>query len=208
MCENHDDGVTTAMILCDNCGNLCAECDKVLHLHRKTRIHHRNVFREEQQAIKVRLEEFSFGVNYNYILLKVDLHEGCGRAKLFWLLALADSTTLKALIELRGESSRSRGNVGTNSSTCRFCFNSTQTSILCPIPVCHEKECQDFSKEACTRIHKCGHVCNGIKNESECLPCLMGCDNHPSLKQDADDMCMICFCDALSAAPSIQVSLE
>ena len=41
------------------------------------------VFKEEEEAIKV------------------DLHEGCGRIKLFWIMALADSKTLKAMIEFR-----------------------------------------------------------------------------------------------------------
>ena len=31
----------------------------------------------------------------------MDLHEGCGRIKLFWIMALADSKTLKAMIEFR-----------------------------------------------------------------------------------------------------------
>ena len=41
------------------------------------------VFKEEEEAIKV------------------DLHEGCGRTKLFWVMALADSRTLKAMVEFR-----------------------------------------------------------------------------------------------------------
>ena len=41
------------------------------------------VFKEEEEAIKV------------------DLHEGCGRTKLFWVMALADSKTLKAMVEFR-----------------------------------------------------------------------------------------------------------
>lgn len=45
-----------------------------------------------------------------------------------------------------------------------------------------------------------------MKNEEHCLPCLHGCDKSATtLKQDADDMCMICFTEALSAAPAIQV---
>ena len=82
-CDNHDDGETLAIILCDQCGNLCADCDRFLHLHRKTKGHQRQVFKEEEDAIKV------------------DLHEGCGRTKLFWLMALADSLTLKAMVEFR-----------------------------------------------------------------------------------------------------------
>lgn len=41
------------------------------------------VFKEEEEAIKV------------------DLHEGCGRTKLFWVMALADSKALKAMVEFR-----------------------------------------------------------------------------------------------------------
>ena len=85
-CENHDDGVTAALVLCEECGGLCAECDRVLHLSKRTRLHRRAVFRHHHQDIRV------------------DLHEGCGRVKLWWLLALADANTLKAMLELRGPS--------------------------------------------------------------------------------------------------------
>lgn len=64
---------------------------------------------------------------------------------------------------------------------------------------------QEYSREACVRTSDCGHLCGGLKGETTCLPCLHGCSNNPSLKQDADDMCMICFSEALSAAPAIQV---
>ena len=64
---------------------------------------------------------------------------------------------------------------------------------------------KEYSREACVRTHDCGHLCGGLKGENTCLPCLHGCSNNPSLKQDADDMCMICFSEALSAAPAIQV---
>ena len=35
-CDNHDDIEIQAMIQCDSCGNLCGECDQVLHLNKKT----------------------------------------------------------------------------------------------------------------------------------------------------------------------------
>lgn len=73
----------------------------------------------------------------------------------------------------------------------------------------------------------CGHQCGGIINEDLCLPCLRGCASLPEtssqmdqaaalvtparpapLRQDAEDMCMICFCDPLSAAPAIQVCIK
>ena len=44
-CDNHDDGETLAIIGCDECGNLCADCDRFLHLHRKTRAHQRQIFK-------------------------------------------------------------------------------------------------------------------------------------------------------------------
>ena len=83
LCDNHDDGETKALILCDQCGNLCGECDRVLHYHKRARDHQRHVFKEEEEAVKV------------------DLHEGCGRIKLYWTMALADSRTLKGMVEFR-----------------------------------------------------------------------------------------------------------
>lgn len=68
---------------------------------------------------------------------------------------------------------------------------------------------QEYAKLACSKTHPCGHPCGGVKNEDACLPCLHGCDkNTGCLKQDADDMCMICFTEALSAAPAVQVSVN
>lgn len=45
-CTNHDDGETNAIIQCNICGNLCADCDRFLHLHRKTRMHQRQVLKK------------------------------------------------------------------------------------------------------------------------------------------------------------------
>lgn len=68
---------------------------------------------------------------------------------------------------------------------------------------------QEYAKLACSKTHSCGHPCGGVKNEETCLPCLHGCDKSTGcLKQDADDMCMICFTEALSAAPAVQVALN
>jgi len=191
-------GETLAIILCDHCGNLCADCDRFLHLHRKTKGHQRQVFKEEEDAIKV------------------DLHEGCGRTKLFWLLALADSLTLKAMVEFRDGSGRQTkvSNLATtgaaggapNFSTCRFCLRQSSPDHPVMDSLCSDKECVDYSKAACTKVHNCGHYCGGIKDEEVCLPCLHGCSGASSgLRQDADDMCMICFTEALWPIPSIQL---
>ncbi|XP_076623337.1 MYC binding protein highwire isoform X2 [Colletes latitarsis] len=184
-CSNHDDGETTAIIQCNVCGNLCAECDRILHLHRRTRMHIRQVCKEEEEAIKV------------------DLHEGCGRTKLFWILALADSRTLKALVEFRDGSPRKP--VGATSGICRFCGTTGNTGLLAIGNICADHDCQEHAKNACSKMHPCGHICGGVRNEKNCLPCLHRCLPGTDLKQDVDDMCMICFTEALSAAPAIQL---
>ncbi|KAG8586245.1 hypothetical protein GDO81_005312 [Engystomops pustulosus] len=187
MCDNHDDGETAAIILCNACGNLCTDCDRFLHLHRRTKSHQRQVFKEEEEAIKV------------------DLHEGCGRTKLFWLMALADSKTMKAMVEFREQTGKP---TSSSSETCRFCGSRNGTELSAVGSVCSDADCQEYAKTACSKTHPCGHPCGGVKNEDHCLPCLHGCDkNATNLKQDADDMCMICFTEALSAAPAIQVDL-
>uniref|UniRef100_A0A4W4EY42 E3 ubiquitin-protein ligase MYCBP2 n=1 Tax=Electrophorus electricus TaxID=8005 RepID=A0A4W4EY42_ELEEL len=183
MCDNHDDGETAAIILCNVCGNLCTDCDRFLHLHRRT--HQRQVFKEEEEAIKV------------------DLHEGCGRTKLFWLMALADSKTMKAMVEFREHTGKP---ASSSSEACRFCGTRNGTELSSVGSVCSDPDCQEYAKLACSKTHACGHPCGGVKNEDLCLPCLHGCDKTTGcLKQDADDMCMICFTEALSAAPAIQL---
>ncbi|KRT81356.1 hypothetical protein AMK59_5684, partial [Oryctes borbonicus] len=184
-CSNHDDGETNAVIQCSICGNLCADCDRFLHLHRKTRNHQRQVCKEEEEAIKV------------------ELHEGCGRTKLFWLLAVADARTLKALVEYREGGARHRG-VGT-SGQCRFCGAVGSSGLLAIGNVCADQECQEYARTACTKLLACGHMCGGVQGEFDCLPCLHGCSSDATLRQDADDMCMICFTEALSCAPAIQL---
>ncbi|XP_064912171.1 E3 ubiquitin-protein ligase MYCBP2 isoform X6 [Columba livia] len=185
MCDNHDDGETAAIILCNVCGNLCTDCDRFLHLHRRTKTHQRQVFKEEEEAIKV------------------DLHEGCGRTKLFWLMALADSKTMKAMVEFREQTGKP---TTSSSEACRFCGCRSGTELSAVGSVCSDTDCQEYAKIACSKTQPCGHPCGGVKNEEHCLPCLHGCDKSATtLKQDADDMCMICFTEALSAAPAIQL---
>jgi E3 ubiquitin-protein ligase MYCBP2 len=84
------------------------------------------VFKEEEEAIKV------------------DLHEGCGRTKLFWVMALADSKTLKAMVEFReGTKGKiSAGKPGNIVGTCRFCGATDNTGILAIGNVCSDTECQ------------------------------------------------------------------
>lgn len=99
----------------------------------------------------------------------------------------------------------SSSNSGHTTGVCRFCGATSTTGSLALTNVCSEPDCQSYATFACNKVHTCGHTCGGIKDETNCLPCLHGCQKVASLKQDADDMCMICFTEALSAAPSIQL---
>ncbi|XP_028172131.1 E3 ubiquitin-protein ligase highwire-like [Ostrinia furnacalis] len=190
-CSNHDDGATVAVVECRTCGPLCGECDRFLHLNRAARTHQRQICKEEESAIRV------------------DIHEGCGRAKLFWLLLLVDRRTLKALAEFRGMDAAEGDELG-YAGTCRFCGARGSTGLLAIGNVCADQQCQEHGREACNRVLNCGHMCGGVRCEPLCLPCLAGCgagrctENAP-LRQDADDMCMICFTEPLQAAPAIQL---
>ncbi|XP_048488841.1 E3 ubiquitin-protein ligase MYCBP2 [Plutella xylostella] len=201
-CANHDDGATVAVVDCRSCGALCAECDRFLHMRRAARSHHRQICKEEESAIRI------------------DIHEGCGRAKLFWLLLLVDRRTLKALAEFRVEGHEGVPGVDTFvdmkgglaaglAGTCRFCGARGSSGLLAIGNVCADQQCQDHGKESCARVLSCGHLCGGVRGEKTCLPCLFGCTaavaGEAPLRQDADDMCMICFTDPLQAAPAIQL---
>lgn len=195
LCINHDDSVTNAVIECIECGTLCCDCDRFLHLNRKTWTHHRTVCKEEEDSIKV------------------ELHESCGRIKLFWLLGLADSKTLKGILEFRDGHNIICDPQNATIGRCRFCGVYGNSGLLAVGNVCVEEQCQEYSANACSKILACSHYCAGIINESNCLPCLhQKCQlvsqfdsKKPKLTQDGDDMCMICFTEALSCAPSIQM---
>jgi E3 ubiquitin-protein ligase MYCBP2 len=197
LCSNHDDDCTYAMIICNLCGSLCADCDRFLHLNRKTKSHYRTVCKEEEEAIRV------------------ELHESCGRTKLFWLLALADSKTLKGMLEFRNGNNAIVNEPTNTVGVCRFCGITGNSGLLAVGNVCADAQCQEYAATACSKIHSCGHLCSGIINEEKCLPCLQAkCQSElgneasavePKLTQDADDMCMICFTEALSSAPSVQL---
>lgn len=83
--------------------------------------------------------------------IRVDLHEGCGRTKLFWLLALADKATLQALVEFRGTTTNPTdlsvpvartyvqpARVG----VCRYCGMMSNDGLLAIGNVCANDECQ------------------------------------------------------------------
>ena len=105
------------------------------------------------------------------------------------------------MIEFREETSRKRSS--TSTAVCKYCGGSSCAALPVLDGVCSEQECQQYQAGACGKINPCGHPCGGISGEAVCLPCLHGCDKQASLKQDADDMCMICFTESLSPIPSI-----
>ena len=97
---------------------------------------------------------------------------------------------------------------GGGKGACRFCGTVSNTGMLSIGTVCSDPECQERAVTVCDTTLACGHPCSGVKGESECLPCLHGCSPpEAKLRQDADDMCMICYTEGLSCAPCVQVSL-
>ena len=99
-----------------------------------------------------------------------------------------------------------RTHVHTHSDFCRFCESTSNTRRLAIGNICGDPDCQERATIVCDKTLSCGHACCGVKGEKKCLPCLHGCAVGDSrLKQDADDMCMICYTESLSCAPSIQV---
>ena len=95
--------------------------------------------------------------------IKVDVHEACGRVKLFWILALSDARNLKSLVEFRQGATTSAsfsyiaasendvgkysGSVFTGNGSCRYCGSVISPSSLSPFDdrsmnVCSESDCQ------------------------------------------------------------------
>ena len=67
------------------------------------------MFKEEEEAVKV------------------DLHENSGRVKLYWIVALADSKTLKGMVEFR--------ETGTGNGNSRSAWPPFYTYYLCTIRI-------------------------------------------------------------------------
>jgi len=191
-CQNHDDGTTEALVFCSNCQlNLCNECDRFLHLPKNNRNHSKSTLENQ--------------------LLTIEVREFCVRLKISSSLFVLDNEKLKAIIQTVNPHSL---------DVCRFCKTKLELENLLPSHgisnVCSSKECKTKAAESCPKIHTCGHCCYGIRKENECLPCLHGCKNananeeqqqqfEKKLTQDVDDMCMICWTEGLSEAPSIQL---
>lgn len=98
--------------------------------------------------------------------------------------------------------------IGGGKGSCRFCGTTANTSLLAIGNVCTDPECLERSDVVCDKTLPCGHACCGVKGEEKCLPCLYGCAGDDSkLKQDAEDMCMMCYTEGLAYAACIQVRI-
>ena len=96
-CTNHDDGTTEAMHMCSECDEqLCADCDRIIHLHKSRRSHVRKRLQKAEAQIAL------------------ELHEGCARAKLAAVMVVIDRKNLKGILEFRALTTR---------ATCRFCVS-------------------------------------------------------------------------------------
>eukprot|EP00300_Choanocystis_sp_HF-7_P008386 c15877_g1_i1.p1 GENE.c15877_g1_i1~~c15877_g1_i1.p1 ORF type:complete len:651 (+),score=123.57 c15877_g1_i1:2-1954(+) len=191
-CDNHEDGVTRAAVHCATCDrSFCGDCDRFLHMSKRTRDHARHAI----------IDDAAFAL---------DVHEGCARVKLSQLLIVFDLRRGNALLRLeRTAASTLRA--------CRFCgqeLNASNEPLTAPMSpalenVCRDEMCQERAGRSCTKLLGCGHCCGGIRNERECMPCLRGCGQGTEgvlpLSQDDNDMCMICWTDPLSLAPSVRL---
>lgn len=84
---------------------------------------------------------------------------------------------------------------------CRFC-GEPPTRESAAGRICGGDICKERARVSCVRQLNCGHMCGGIRNESECLPCLEeGCCKADG--QKADDYCNLCWTEDLRSAPCI-----
>ena len=96
----------------------------------------------------------------------------------------------------------------------RFC--GTTTNNICVLSIGNvrgDPECQERVSSVRDKLLSFGQLCCVIKEEKECLPCLLGCgtqkkSTHSQLKQDAENTCMIFYTEGLSCIPAIQLECD
>lgn len=98
-----------------------------------------------------------------------------------------------------------------NAERCRFCEGRITEDNRLPDPpspalerVCDSEECVLNAERSCLKTLACGCVCCGIRDEEECLPCLV----HDFDEDQSEEMCAICYVEELQQAPSIQMTGE
>ena len=66
-----------------------------------------------------------------------------------------------------------------------------------------QDDCIEARDGVCIKRLACGHACQGVKGETECLPCLNPQCAASDRKQDLDDLCNVCSVYNLSAMPTV-----
>lgn len=91
---------------------------------------------------------------------------------------------------------------------CRFCSTElSEKNLAQPMKIipdcCNSAECLERRTFVCPKTLGCGHACCG-SSDAPCFPCL----NEPcaSVGQKRDDLCNICWCEELGAAPVLRLN--
>ena len=191
-CANHEDGKTMAAVMCAECdAGYCRDCDRFLHLPVAKREHVREALVDGSAFV-------------------LEIREGTARLKMSQLSLVVDLERWNGLVRTeRGPSSI---------RACRFCGTELTLEnedmsggVDAVADVCVDERCVRLKGRACPKRLECGHACCGVRNEETCLPCLTCGDGKAEteairLRQDGEDMCMICWTDPLSMGPCIQLS--
>ena len=70
----------------------------------------------------------------------------------------------------------------------------------------YEEEEEEALIKRCRKIHACGHRCNGVSDEEDCLPCLCEeCHDEESRLPAAEELCTICWTSELEAEACVQL---
>uniref|UniRef100_A0A914IC61 RCR-type E3 ubiquitin transferase n=1 Tax=Globodera rostochiensis TaxID=31243 RepID=A0A914IC61_GLORO len=114
----------------------------------------------------------------------------------------AQDTTPKALEEGGEEGMGDQVKLAAEDK-CRFCASKLSTAEQRLNGFCEFEECRQKDTLACESILPCGHLCQGVRDERQCPPCLQ-CPSD-QFHQDADDLCAICLSERLGEAPCVQL---
>ena len=94
------------------------------------------------------------------------------------------------------------GGYSTTAPRCRYCGN---IAVQVDPVVCDQEECQEKGQRCCLMSKQCGHACFGTQGERSCVTCLDPTCQMKHTVHSADDFCVICYTDALSDAPCLEL---
>ncbi len=85
-----------------------------------------------------------------------------------------------------------------NMRKCRFCGCNIR---IRDINHCSKRACKNESRKCCVKSLDCGHPCFGYHGEATHAPCLhedcVSKDEQPTLGENADSFCSICYISGL-----------